>query len=412
MFSWLNSSKPLTDSKLIDRFLHRGVENLFPSGEFLRKKLLNGEKLSMYLGIDPTSPTLHLGHVIALRKLREFQKLGHQAILLIGDFTAMVGDPTGKSSTRESLSREKVLLNSALYKEQASIFLSFSGPNPALLKYNSFWLSKMNFAEVLGLASSMTVEQMLKRDMFEERQKAGQPIFIHEFLYPLLQGYDSVAMAVDGEIGGNDQTFNMLVGRDLLKTYKKKDKFVMAVKLLTDSAGKKMGKTEGNMVTLSDSPSDMFGKIMSWDDGLIIPGLELLTDEGDEAVLSAKEELSSGKNPKKLKTLLARLVVGSVHGEKKAAEAEDSFSRAFGGGDPSSLAKEIAVKDGSMLKDLIVVSGAASSMSAAHRLVEEGAVTRMNPDVKISDAHMRISKQEDGAIFRFGKKHFVKIRLG
>ncbi|MDD5318387.1 MAG: tyrosine--tRNA ligase, partial [Candidatus Pacebacteria bacterium] len=198
----------------IQELLTRGVEHIFPNPAFLEEKLKKGEKITIYLGIDPTGPTLHLGHVIILKKLRDFQRLGHKVILLIGDFTAQIGDPTDKMATRKKLSAKEVLNNCKVYKTQASRFLDFSGRNKAELRFNSSWLKKMNFADVLELASHMTVEQMLKRDMFEKRNSEGKPIFIHEFLYPLLQGYDSVALGVDAEIGGNDQTFNMLVGRD------------------------------------------------------------------------------------------------------------------------------------------------------------------------------------------------------
>ena len=262
----------------IKQILSRGIENIFPNKEFLESKLLKGDKITIYLGIDPTGPTLHLGHIIPLRKLAEFQRMGHQIILLIGDFTGMIGDPTDKTATRKRLSREQIMDNCKRYKKQASKFISFSGDNKALLKFNSKWLAKMSFEEVLELTSLMTVEQMLKRDMFEKRMEESKPIYIHEFLYPIMQGYDSVAMDVDAEIGGNDQTFNMLVGRDLMKKLKDKEKFVITTKLIVDSEGKKMGKTEGNMVSMDQSPDDIFGKVMSWNDNLILSGFELCTD--------------------------------------------------------------------------------------------------------------------------------------
>ena len=220
----------------MEELLTRGVSNIYPSEEFLKKRLENGEKLTVYLGIDPTTPTLHIGHLIPLKKLAQFQALGHRIILLIGDFTATIGDPTDKTSVRTPLTREKVLENARLYKKQAARIIKFGGDNPASLKYNSRWLAKLSFAEALSLASKMTFAQIVKRDMFQKRIEENKDLFLHEFLYPLMQGYDSVVMDVDGEIGGNDQTFNMLVGRDLLKKINGKEKFVLSTKLLEDAS--------------------------------------------------------------------------------------------------------------------------------------------------------------------------------
>ena len=292
----------MVNKEEINNLLSRGVENIFPNREFLEAKLNKKEKLTIYLGIDPTGKNLHLGHIIPLRKLSEFQKLGHQIILLIGDFTARIGDPTDKTATRKKLTTEQVAENLKEYKKQVSKFISFSGENKALLKFNSKWLAKRTFEEIIELTSLITVDQMLKRDMFVRRMEENKPIYIHEFLYPVMQGYDSVAMDVDGEVGGNDQTFNMLVGRDFMKKIKNKEKFVIATKLLTDPEGKKMGKTEDNMVSLDQGPDDIFGKIMSWNDNLIMPGFELCTDINTEEVLRIN-------NPKEQKILLAKEIV-------------------------------------------------------------------------------------------------------
>ncbi len=205
-----------TDKKMIDMVVTRGVERIFPNEDFLRSRLGSGEQLTIYLGIDPTGPTLHMGHMVALTKLAQIQNLGHKIILLIGDFTARIGDPD-KKEARKQLTHKEILDNCKLYKGQAASVINFEGENPAELKFNNDWLGKMDFADVLNLASQMTVQRMLDRDMFRKRVDAGTPVYIHEFMYPLMQGYDSVAMNVDGEVGGNDQTFNMLVGRDLLK---------------------------------------------------------------------------------------------------------------------------------------------------------------------------------------------------
>ncbi len=283
--------KVITDDKKISELLTRGVEKIYPSREFLEKELKSGRRLKIYTGYDPTAPTLHIGHGITLMKLRQFQDLGHEVIMLIGDFTGMIGDPTDKLATRKQLTHEEVMANCRNYKEQASVILDFAGQNPVKVKYNSQWLGEMKLKEVLELAALFSVQEMEVRDMFEERIKAGKPIFIHEFLYPLMQGYDSVAMDVDGEVGGNDQTFNMLVGRDLMKAMKNKEKFVLTMKLLADPTGKKMGKSEGNMIALNDPPEEMFGKVMSWSDGMIIDGFELCTHAEIPAKKTVEKQL-------------------------------------------------------------------------------------------------------------------------
>jgi tyrosyl-tRNA synthetase len=389
----------------INDFLDKGVENIYPSREFVESKLKSGEKLTMYLGIDPTGPTLHLGHAIVLKKLREFQELGHKVILLIGDFTAMVGDPTDKTAMRKKLSRQEALENAKLYKKQASIFLNFSGENYAEIKHNSEWLSKMTFEEVLDLASNMTVEQMLKRDMFEERKKQDKPIYIHEFLYPLMQGYDSVMMEVDGEIGGNDQTFNMLAGRTLMKQMLGKEKFVITTKLLEDNLGAKMGKTEGNMIKLTDSANEMFGKVMSWTDKMTTPGFELATNVPSNETAQIKTELESGANPKDIKARLAGEIVSIYHGKNSAQKAKENFENTFASGGVSEDAQEVTVAKGTPLYD--VVSGLVESKTELRRLVESGAVSEMDGN-KITDINFKIRKD---TTLKIGKRRFLKIKV-
>ncbi len=256
--------KVVTDEKKIEDFLSRGVESTYPSKEELKKALLSGKTLSVYNGIDPTGPTLHIGHGSTLLKLKEMQDLGHKVILLIGDFTGRIGDPSDKTATRKQLSAKEVKENLKSYTKQAGKILDMK---KVQVKFNSKWLSKLSFEEGMEIASEFTLQQMIERDMFEKRIKEGQPIHLHEFFYPLMQGYDSVVMDVDMEIGGNDQTFNMLVGRTMMKN-RGKEKYVLTTKLLVDPTGKKMGKSEGNMVTLEDTGENMFGKIMSWPDTL------------------------------------------------------------------------------------------------------------------------------------------------
>ncbi len=402
-------SKTVVDEKKIDEFLSRGVENIFPNKDFVRALFLKGEPLSMYLGIDPTGPTLHMGHAIILKKLSDFQNLGHKVILLIGDFTAMIGDPTDKTATRKMLTREEVLANASLYKKQAETFLRFTGPNPATIRYNSTWLAKMNFGDVLNLASKVTVEQMLKRDMFEKRMTEGKPIFIHEFLYPLLQGYDSVAMEVDGEIGGNDQTFNMLIGRDLSKSLIKKEKFVIASKLLVDPQGKKMGKTEGNMVSLDQSPEEMFGKILSWTDDLIIPAFELCTHVSLTDIESMRDMLSNQKvNPKELKVRLAKEVVAMYHGKDAADNAALNFEKVFKSGQLPEDIKTVVVNKGASLADVLLAEKLVESKSDFRRLIESGGIHETATDTTITDPHTKVEEQNS---YRIGKKRFIKIDI-
>ena len=395
-------------NKINDELLNRGISAIYPSKEFLQSKLDKGEKITLYLGIDPTGPTLHLGHAIPIKKMSEFQKMGHKIILLMGDFTAMIGDPTDKSAARKQLTHKEVMLNLKNYKKQASSLISFKGKNSAQFKFNSKWLKKMNFEKVLSLASQMTVQQMLERDMFEERVKNGKPIYIHEFMYPLMQGYDSVAMDVDGEIGGNDQTFNMLCGRDLMKTMKNKEKFVITMKLLEDNSGKKMGKTEGNMIALSDTPEEMYGKVMSWTDGLIISGFELCTNVSIVEIEEMSNNLNSNKvNPRDLKMKLAKEVISVFYGEKKSEQAQETFVNTFQKNEIPNDILEIKVSEDILLVDALLKNNLISSKSDFRRLVDEKAITNMETDEKVIS---HTEKVKEG-VYRIGKKRFCKIKI-
>ncbi len=397
----------VSQEEKIQEFLTRGVVNIYPIKEFVEARLKEDKPVRMYLGIDPTGPTLHLGHMICVKKLAELQKLGHKAVLLVGDFTAMIGDPD-KQTARKPLTKKEVQANMKRYKEQASTLLNFSGANKAEIVYNSKWLGKMDFADVLELASHMTVQQMLERDMFDKRVKAGTPVYIHEFMYPLMQGYDSVAMEIDGEVGGNDQTFNMLTGRTLEKQLLDKEKFVISMKLLEDNTGKKMGKTEGNMVSLLDSPEEMFGKIMSWTDGLILPALELCTDVPLGEIEHIAENLSAGENPRDTKAFLAREIIKLYHGEEAAREAQDAFERTFQKGEIPEDAPEEKAVHGETLAEVLVRAKIVASKSEWRRLVEEGAVMELSIDQKVSDPAYVI---EHAGIFKIGKRRFIKIIL-
>jgi len=389
---------------LHERILNRGVENIYPSKDFLDELLQSDKKLTLYLGIDPTGPSLHLGHAIPLMKLAQFQQLGHRIIMLIGSFTAMIGDPTDKLATRQPLTREQVLLNCKKYKEQASALISFDGDNPAEIKFNSEWLDKLNFKEIIDLSANFTVQQMLERDMFEKRLNEGKPIGLHEFLYPLMQGYDSVAMKVDGEVGGNDQTFNMLAGRTLEKAILNKEKVVITTKLLTDSSGKKMGKSEGNMLRLDDSASDKFGKIMSWSDEMIINGFELCTKESEEKINEVKKRLHDKENPRDLKLELAEAIVKIYHGEEEAKRQVQNFISTFSKGEKPQEIEEFVLA-GKSLVEVLVGSGLVSSKSDAKRNIEQNGV-KIN-DVVCADPNQAVSS---GDIIQKGKRFFIKIK--
>lgn len=406
MFSF-SKPKVVKDEKKIDELLTRGVERVFPDANFIKSKMMKGERLTLYLGIDPTGPTLHIGHVIPLRKLAKFQELGHQIILLMGDFTAMIGDPTDKTATRKKLTKEEVLNNLKEYKKQASRFISFSGSNKALFKFNSEWLSKMNFYDVLELSSNFTVQQMLERDMFSQRMNEGKPIHLHEFMYPLMQGYDSVAMDVDGEVGGNDQTWNMLAGRDLLKVLKNKEKFVLTTKLLVDSSGKKMGKTENNMIKLDQSPTEMFGGVMSWGDELIIPGFEILTDTPLDEIELIKTKIISGENPKNFKIILASKITSIYFGEEKALLAKENFENTFSKGGIPEDVLSIVANNNSLLVDVLLKEGLVDSKTEFRRLVGEGAITNVDTNKKIDNVDEKVS----AGSYKIGKRRFIKINI-
>lgn len=399
--------KIVTDSQKIQGLLSRSVANVYPSRDFVEKLLKSGKRLTVYMGIDPTGPALHLGHAIPLMKLRAFQDLGHKIILLIGDFTAMAGDPD-KTEARKILTKKEILANCKNYKKQASRILKFNGANAAEYKFNSAWLGKLKLQEIMELMSKETVQRMLARDLFDRRIKSGKELLMHEFLYPLMQGYDSVAMAVDGEIGGNDQTFNMLTGRDLMKKYLNREKFVITTKLLEDASGKKMGKTEGNMVTLVDAPKEMFGKIMSWTDEMIVPALELITAMPMTAIQDRQKQMQFGKrNPRDVKAELARMVVSLYHSAAGARKAEEDFVKQFAKKEtPDDAITITAPKKPVALLDFLTQHGLSASKSEARRLIEQGAV-KVNQEKMID---WKQSKQfKSGDIIQVGKRKFVKI---
>ena len=402
--------KVITDEKLIDIFLERGVETVFPSKEAFKEKLLSGQRLRVYCGFDPSASSLHIGNAILINKLAQFQQLGHEVIFLVGDFTGMIGDPTDKKATRRKLTREEVLENSKNYQKQAEAFLSFSGESAAQVRYNSEWSDKITFKDLIELASNFTVQQMIQRDMFQERLKEEKPIHLHEFLYPLAQGYDSVAMDVDVEIGGNDQMFNMLCGRDLQRVINNTEKFVLTMKLLADKEGKKMGKSEGNVVWMDDSPENMYGKVMSWPDGVIGIGLELCTDVSLEEVEKVYKELEKPEvNPRDLKMKLAYEITRIIWKEEKAKEAQEYFVRTIQKKEIPEDVKEVSIAEGEKLIDLLAREGLAPSKSEAKRKIEQGGVSIDGK--QIDDTQFFLGKDHDGKVIKAGKRDFRRIKI-
>lgn len=380
-----NTPQVLTDQNLIEKLLNKGVEQILPSKDALRELLMSGKRINIYQGFDPTAPTLHIGHTVGMRKLEEFRQLGHHVHFLIGDFTARIGDPTDKSAARKKLTKEEVETNMKIYVEQASHFIDiFNKENPVTISYNSTWLEPLNFADILELSSEFTVQQMLKRSMFQKRIEDDKPIYINEFMYPMMQGYDSVMMDIDVEVGGNDQLFNMMAGRDLVRSRLDKEKFVIAGKLLETPDGKKMGKTEGNMIRLDDTAQDIFGKVMSFPDEHIGIGFEILTSSELETIKEIYEKLDSGENPMNLKKELAYTITKDIKGEEQADKAQTNFETVFQKKDMTAEVEEVEItKEEIQVNDLLVEIGFAQSKSQARRLIEQGAVKI--DDQKLSD---------------------------
>lgn len=376
----------------VNEVLTRGVEQVLPSKEELAK-VLKKKKVTLYQGFDPSNTSLHLGNLIGIRKLAQFQSLGHKVIFLVGDFTGMIGDPTDRSAARKKLTRKQAIKNAKDYKRQISKILKFDGSNKVEIKYNSTWLSKLTFEEIVELASNFTAQQMLERDFFQERLQKKRPIYLHEFLYPLMQGYDCVAMDVDLEIGGNDQLFNMMAGRTLMKILKGKEKFVLTIKLLEDPTGAKMGKTEGNAINLSEEPSDMFGKIMALPDSLLPLGVELLTDLPMKVV--------DEEDPLNLKKHLAHNVVSQIHSKKDANEARDHFEKTFQKRKPEYKTKIPRKKN---LAHMIAPFTSLESISNAKRYISQGSVDVNN--VTITDPNY---KPKLGEQIRIGKTTFGTV---
>lgn len=374
--------------------LTKAVTNVTPKS-LAEKKLKSGKRLRVYMGIDPTGSRLHIGHAVPLRKLKEFADAGHEVIFLIGSFTAMIGDPTDRDAMREVLTRKNIDQNFKTYKKQASKILDFK---KIKIQYNHKWLEKLRFEEIIGLASTFTVQQMLERDMFEKRMKEGKPIHLHEFFYPLMVGYDSIQLDVDCEVGGNDQYFNMLAGRTLQTAFHKKDKFVLTTKLIEGTDGRKMSKSYDNCIYLDDTPSDMFGKVMSVKDDLMEIYFDCCTDVSDK---EAKKILAG--NPRDAKIRLAKEIVTLYHSAKEADKAIAEFEKIFTkGGVPDDM-PEVKVNKGDLLLDILVTHKLIASKSEGRRLVEQGGIKKDNIAIKSIEANA------EKGIYKIGKRKFVKI---
>ncbi len=389
-----------------DDLLTRAVETVVPR-DLAEKKLKSGKKIRLYLGIDPTGAKLHIGHSVPLRKLKAFQEAGHEVIFLIGSFTAMVGDPSGRDTMREPLTKEQVQKNFETYREQTSKILDFSKIE---LRFNHEWLEKLGFAEIMKLASHFTVQQMMQREMFKERMRRDDPLSPNEFLYPLMQGYDSVMLDVDCELGGNDQLFNMLCGRTLQAAYGKREKFVLTTKLIEGTDGRKMSKTYDNCVYLEDEPNDMFGKVMSVNDDLMALYFECCTDVAMDEV----KKILGGK-PRDAKARLAREITALYHGNDAAAAAEEAFNRVFKDKGLPDEMPEVKVKKDDDPIGVIMKAGLVSSRSEGRRLLEQGAIT-INGQ-RIIELESTFGEGFAGyvwgkdAVIKVGKRKFVRIKI-
>lgn len=408
-------SKVITDKFLVAEVLTRSVSIVYPSPEALEKELTSGRQLRIYLGIDPTSPHLHLGHAASLWTLRRFQNLGHEIILLAGDFTAQIGDPTDKMAPRQPIKSGEIKKNMRTFKRQASRIISFSGMNPAKVRYNSEWYKKMKLEKFMtDLLGYFSVANLLHRKGFKERIEKDK-LQLQEFIYPLLQGYDGVAMDVDMEIGGNDQVFNMNIGRALRKAHskreggRKEEKFFLATALLVDPiSGKKLSKTEGSLVNLDDEPQDMFGRVMAMPDEMIPHVAELSTNMSMEAIRKLQRE----KNPRDAKLALALEVVKTYHSAAAAKKAREVWEKLFSKKEIS-LSTNLPVLEvhpRERLYDAIVRSKVVSTKSTARRLIKQRSVS-VNNLPPVLNVLAGCQFLQDGDVVKIGKKNFFRIKI-
>ena len=393
-------------------FLKKGAVDLIRE-EDLRKKLeksaKTGKPLLIKYGADPTAPDIHLGHTVVIRKLKAFQELGHTIIFLIGDFTGMIGDPSGKSATRPMLTREEIAVNAETYKTQIFKILD---KEKTVIRYNSEWFDKFGAADFIKLASHTTVKQILERDDFEKRLREEKPIALHELLYPLVQGYDSVALNADVELGGTDQKFNLLVGRNLQREYQQEPQVVLTTPLLEGLDGvQKMSKSLGNYIGIADAPNEMFGKIMSISDDLMWRYFELLTDLSAEEILALKTKCESGEeNPRNVKVTLAKTVVKDFHSVSEANEAEEEFNRRFVKKEiPDDIEETTVASQIYKLVDLLLQTNLAASKGEARRFIEQGGVKLDGEKVSNAQAEIELNAEKSFMI-QVGKRKFLRIK--
>jgi tyrosyl-tRNA synthetase len=386
----------------------RGAEEILVTGE-LRKKLERGNSLRIKAGFDPTAPDLHVGHTVLINKLRHFQDLGHEVMFLIGDFTGMIGDPTGKSATRPPLTRDEVLDNARTYEEQIFKILD---PEKTLVVFNSSWMGEMDAVDLIQLSARHTVARMLERDDFSKRYKGGQPIAIHEFLYPLIQGYDSVALKADVELGGTDQKFNLLVGRQLQEAYGQEPQVVITMPLLEGLDGvQKMSKSLGNYIGITDAPDDMFGKVMSISDDLMWRYFELLSFRSAQDMAALRRQVDEGGNPRDVKFLLAEELIGRFHDQAAATTARESFIARFQrGAMPEDMPEATLPAPDGLLRvaNLLKDAGLVGSTSEALRMIKQGAV-KIDGE-RIEDASLEC-KAGETHVYQVGKRRFARVTL-
>ena len=375
----------------------------------LERKLTLGRPLRIKAGFDPTAPDLHLGHTVLLNKMRHFQDLGHHALFLIGDFTGMIGDPSGKNATRPALSREQVIENAESYQNQVFRILKREQTE---VVFNSTWMDKLGAADLIKLAATHTVARMLERDDFGKRYRSNKPIAIHEFLYPLIQGYDSVALRADIELGGTDQKFNLLMGRELQKHFHQPQQCVITMPLLEGLDGvNKMSKSAGNYIGITESPGEMFGKLMSISDELMWRYIELLSFEHVSVMRQWREEVKQGRNPRDIKVTFAQEIVGRFHSKRDAEFALADFEARFrGGGLPDNMLETLlyAEKDGLPIAQLLKQAGLTASTTEALRLIEQGGV-KLNGE-KVRDKTIKLNSGET-AVVQVGKRKFAKVTV-
>ncbi|HDR1013488.1 TPA: tyrosine--tRNA ligase [Pasteurella multocida] len=384
--------------------LKRGVDEILSEADLI-EKLKENRPLRVKLGADPTAPDIHLGHTVVLNKLRQFQQFGHEVIFLIGDFTGMVGDPSGKNTTRPPLSRDDVLRNAETYKQQIYKILD---PQKTRIVFNSSWLGELGTEGMIRLTSNYTVARMLERDDFKKRFSNNQPIAIHEFIYPLLQGYDSVALDADIELGGTDQKFNLLVGRELQKSAGQKPQVAITLPLLVGLDGeKKMSKSLGNYIGVAESPTEMFGKVMSISDELMWDWYDLLSFRPLTEIAQLKQEVENGRNPRDIKVLLAKEIIARFHSEADAEAAEQEFINRFQKGAMPEDMPELTFEGEMGLANLLKEAGLVASTSEANRMVQQGGV-KIDGE-KVEDAKLVIKAST--AVYQVGKRKFARVTV-